>query len=160
MTNSKATGSKKTGSGLYGYVVNDPVNWVDPYGLFELPSLSQEVVDAFAGFGDAASLGITDIIRDALDINDVVVDQSSDAYTGGAIAGGICPGGVGALRGAAAFGGTRLGNKLLNSNRYLRIGPGRMPSNGSLPASPKAPRMSMGPGPNNPHVDLRVRGID
>lgn len=65
-----------------------------------------------------------------------------------------------ALRGAAALGGTRLGNSLLNSNRYLRIGPGRMPANGPLPASTNAPRVSIGSGPGNPHIDLRIRGID
>lgn len=35
-----------------------------------------------------------------------------------------------------------------------------MPANGPLPASTNAPRISIGPGPGNPHIDLRVRGID
>lgn len=61
---------------------------------------------------------------------------------------------------AAALAGTRIGNSLLNSNRYFRIGPDRMPANGPLPASTNAPRISIGPGPGNPHIDLRVRGID
>lgn len=74
------------------------------------------------------------------------------------IGGGVA--GAGALRGGAALGGTRLGNRLLNSNRYLRLGPGRMPANGRFSASPNAPRLSIGRGPNNPHVDLRIPGID
>jgi len=143
---------------LYEYVSGNPMMYRDPYGLFELPLLPQEVVDASAGIGDALSLGLTDLIRDALDIN-TVVDKCSDAYKGGKYAGYALGGSGLALRGAAALGGTRLGS-FLNSNRYLRTGPGRMPANGPLPASTNAPRISIGPGPGNPHIDLRVRGID
>lgn len=144
---------------LYGYVRGNPLGYVDPYGLFELPVLPSEVVDISAGIGDALSLGLTDLIRDSMDIN-TVIDKCSDAYRKGKYAGYVLGGSGLALRGAAALGGTRLGNSLLNSNRYLRIGPGRMPANGPLSASPNAPRISMGPGPGNPHIDLRVRGID
>ena len=63
-------------------------------------------------------------------------------------------------RAGAAIGGTRLGNSKLNSNPYLRLGPGRMPKNNPFKASTKAPRLSIGKGPGNPHVDLRIRGID
>lgn len=144
---------------LYAYVRGNPMMYRDPYGLFELPLVPQEVVDASAGIGDALSLGLTDLIRDALDIN-TVVDKCSDAYRRGKYAGyGLGASGL-ALRGAAAFGGTRLGNSLLNSNRYLRIGPGRMPAKGPFPTSPNAPRISIGQGPGNPHIDLRVRGLD
>lgn len=82
-----------------------------------MPTLPQSVVDASAGFGDTASFGITNVIRDALGINDVV-DQFSGAYTDGdvgEVAGGVYSGGAGALRGAAAFGGTKLGH-ILNHN--------------------------------------------
>jgi RHS repeat-associated protein len=143
---------------LYEYVSGNPMMYRDPYGLFELPLLPREVVDASAGIGDALSLGLTDLIRDALDIN-TVVDKCSDAYKGGKYAGHALGGSGLALRGAAALGGTRLGS-FLNSNRYLRTGPGRMPANGPLPASTNAPRISIGQGPGNPHIDLRVRGID
>ncbi len=63
------------------------------------------------------------------------------------------------LRGAAWLGGTRFGHGL-NHNRYFRIGPGRMPQSGNLPASTHAPRMSIGPqrpGGSNPHFDLRLQ---
>ena len=121
--------------------------------------LPQEVVDISAGIGVALSLGLTGLIRDVLDINNVV-DKCSNAYGKGKYAGYALGGSGIALRGAAALAGTRIGNSLLNSNRYFRIGPGRMPANGPFPASPNAPRISIGPGPGNPHIDLRVRGID
>jgi RHS repeat-associated protein len=144
---------------LYGYVGDNPLNYVDPYGLFEIPLLPQEVVDISAGIGDALSLGLTDLIRDALDINDVV-GKCSSAYTGGKYAGYALGASGFALRGAAALGGTRIGNGIFNSNRYVRVGPGRMPANGSFPSSTNAPRISIGSGPRNPHIDLRIRGID
>lgn len=33
------------------------MSFIDPYGLFELPVLSQDFADATAGFGDAISSG-------------------------------------------------------------------------------------------------------
>jgi hypothetical protein len=35
-----------------------------------------------------------------------------------------------------------------------------MPSNGPFPAGTDVPRASIGSGPGNTHVDLRIRGID
>src|SRR6185312_10501984 len=57
---------------MYTYVGDNPLSYVDPYGLFDLPLLPQEVADISAGIGDALSLGLTDLIRDAMDINNVV----------------------------------------------------------------------------------------
>lgn len=53
-----------------------------------------------------------------------------------------------AARTAAAAGATRFGH-LINHNRYLRLGPGRMPGGTHVP------RASIGRGPGNPHIDLR-----
>jgi hypothetical protein len=72
-----------------------------------------------------------------------------------------------ALRGGgAAYGATR-GGHWLNHNRYLRIGPGKMPAVpsqgplGYLKADPKVPRISLGPDrpglTNRPHGDLSSR---
>ena len=150
------------GINTFAYVDNDPLNSYDPYGLFgiaDLPSVPQGVVDFSAGFGDGASFGLTSLIRDAAGI-DGGVDQGSGLYQGSKIAGNLCTGTAGALRAGAAFGGTRLGNSMLNSNPFLRLGPGRMPKNNPFKASTKAPRLSIGKGPGNLHVDLRIRGID
>lgn len=94
---------------LYGYVSGNPMLYRDPYGLFELPLLPQEVVDISAGIGDTLSLGLTDLIRDAMDINNVV-DKCSNAYSKGRYAGYALGGSGLALRGATTLGGTRLGS--------------------------------------------------
>lgn len=146
----------------YGYVNGNPLSYYDPYGLFgwaDMPTLPQWVVDSAAGFGDGASLGFTALVREAAGWNDVV-DRCSAIYTGSQYLSYSIIGTAGALRGAAKFGGTRLGNRLLNRNRYARIGPGRLPRNGSLPSATDAPRLSIGGAPGNRHIDLRVRGLD
>ncbi len=69
---------------LYAYVFNNPINFYDPYGLFgvaDLPSIPQPVVDAAAGFGDALSFGFTDWVRDQMDTNSAI-DKCSGAYSG------------------------------------------------------------------------------
>lgn len=86
------------GLNLYGYAFNDPMNFIDAEG--ELPSLLQGLVDAAAGFGDALSFGLTDKIRDGLDINGGV-DPCSSAYAGGKYAGyawGFATGAAGVAR--------------------------------------------------------------
>jgi len=129
------------------------VNSVDRNGT--LPEIPQGFVDAAAGFGDGISFGLTEIIRGPSGVN-----KCSLLYSGSKLAGGFVLPSAGGLRGLALLGGTRRGNQLLNSNRYLRIGPGRMPRNRGLPAGPQVPRLSVGRGPGNLHVDLRVRPID
>lgn len=112
-----------------------------------------KAADAIVAFGDAFLIPI--IVRNPLDI-DGHIDYDSAAYSGGKIAGfiaGIIPF---ALQGAAAFGTARLANSLLNSNRFFRIGPGRMPASGpGLPAGPAVPRISVGS--EGLHLDLRTR---
>jgi uncharacterized protein RhaS with RHS repeats len=53
-------------SNLYGYVLNDPVNFIDPYGLAwadYIPDFPQWFVDGVAGFGDSLSWGLTEEFR-------------------------------------------------------------------------------------------------
>ena len=159
------------GVNTYLYAQANPLMYTDPYGLFsaaDLPQLPQWLVDGAAGFGDAITFGGTDWIRDQMGTNSVV-DPCSAAYRGGRYTGygaGALTGSMLAARGMAHLGriggGTRWGY-WINHNRYLRFGPGRMPANGTLPAGPKVPRMSVGPqrsGSSNPHFDLRVRPFD
>ena len=160
---------------IYRYVGNNPINLADPLGLWGIgwgdgqgnvswnigvgdptllftPDSGMDVsmaaaatLDGINPFGDPlADMGAYDPCDPAFQFSQGAGAFSRDVYTGRLLLGGL-----------ARFAGTRLGNQLLNSNRYLRIGPGRMPANGRFPASPKAPRISIGRGPGNPHIDLR-----
>jgi RHS repeat-associated protein len=66
------------GPNVYGYVNGDPLNAIDPLGLFDLPALPQGFVDFSAGLGDALLLGQGQRIRDELGIGGV--DECTDAY--------------------------------------------------------------------------------
>lgn len=68
-------------SNLYAYVLNDPINLIDPAGLDWLSTAT----DFSAGLGDALLLGFGDNLRDALGIGDAV-DQCSGAYSAGGYA--------------------------------------------------------------------------
>jgi RHS repeat-associated protein len=66
------------GLNLYGYVGNDPLNWIDPLGLDWLDAAA----NFSAGFGDSLTFGLTDYIRDQWGISDAV-DHCSGFYKGG-----------------------------------------------------------------------------
>ena len=89
--------------GLYAYVGNNPVNFVDPSGLF-LQELFEGAANVSAGFGDTISLGGTKWIREqwgqALGWTDAA-DPHSGAYYAGAYS-GLAWGGVFAGAAAAA----------------------------------------------------------
>jgi uncharacterized protein RhaS with RHS repeats len=64
----------------YLYVGGDPIDNIDPLGLWHIGDpLPQGVVDSVTGYGDTLSLNITSLIRDAAGTNDVV-DKCSNAY--------------------------------------------------------------------------------
>ena len=149
---------------LYGYVLSDLLNWVDPYGMSsidqfvaDLPDLPPGFVDAVVGFGDAFL--IPELIRDAQGLG--FVNKCSTSYAVGKATGFVTGGAPFLLRGAAALGATRIGS-LLNQNPYLRFGPGSMKSRGrGLPGGPDVPRLTIGPDrpgvTDRPHIDLRSR---
>ena len=84
---------------LYGYVLGDPINFIDGNGLSAMNWVfggiynptggwvpSQGLVDGAAGFGDTISFGLTDKVRDWNGTNGAV-DKCSSAYGSGETAG-------------------------------------------------------------------------
>lgn len=107
------------GINLYAYVDSNPVRLWDPFGLdwidsmfttapglvnlaASAPQIPQGIVDFAAGTGDMLSFGLTDYLRDWLDVNDVV-DPCATAYKAGEVTGvgiGLAFAGAGALEAA------------------------------------------------------------
>ena len=93
---------------LYGYVVGDPVNGLDPLGLFclgcHLPMLPTSFENWAVGTADALSFNIGKIIRDEYDLGSPDLNTCSPAYFAGKITGtavNAAIGGVAAARGIA-----------------------------------------------------------
>ena len=85
------------GLNRYQYAESNPLKYTDPLGLFgmaDMPTAPQGVVDFGAGLGDALLLGTGSYLRDAAGV-DGGVDECSDAYLYGGLS-------------SAAFGGARL----------------------------------------------------
>ncbi len=153
------------GANLYGFVYNNPVIWVDAYGLYTFG----ECMDICGAFFSGAAQGLAAEIDGALpfvdpfasggayDPNDPTLKKSQ---TCGAIA-SCALSGAGALRGGAALGGTRAGH-ILNHNRYIRIGPGNIPKGKPFTCGPgqNVPTLRIGSGPPRwwNHYDLRAWG--
>jgi RHS repeat-associated protein len=73
------------GFNTYTYVHGRPLMYIDPYGLFgmaDMPTIPQGVVDFSAGWGDMLSFGITSQVRNLMGTNGMV-DKCSGAYKGG-----------------------------------------------------------------------------
>ena len=93
----------------YLYAEANPLTYTDPLGLWgvaDLPSIPQPVVDFGAGMGDTILFGQGPRIRDALGV-DGGVDQCSDAYDYGEWAGigaSLATGFAGGVRAAGVKG--------------------------------------------------------
>ena len=102
------------GINLYAYVSNNPINLYDPLGLIEHGSWAyhlltgrsgdfiENAANAFTGFGDSLSFGVSQKIRKAMG-TDHLVDKCSKSYKGGewaGVAAGVAMGGAGAARAA------------------------------------------------------------
>jgi hypothetical protein len=74
------------GANFYAYVGNEPLNYVDPYGLYWLTN----AFDFYFGFWDrVTTIPFTDysIIREIRDLlGDSIVDPGSDYYNAGEVA--------------------------------------------------------------------------
>lgn len=68
---------------LYRYVHNDPINFFDPTGNFEVPSWA---IDAGAGAASSLTFGLSDYAIDAAGYGSSV-NRNSTAYNAGYIAG-------------------------------------------------------------------------
>ena len=89
---------------LFGYVRNNPVMGIDPYGLFgwaDMPMPPQSMVDFSAGVGSVLSFGLTDVINDATGASSVV-NKCSGWHTLGTVTGIVLATAIGGAGGAEA----------------------------------------------------------
>jgi len=107
----------------YNYANGDPLNNVDPLGLWVWGDpIDQRIVDASAGLGDGVSLGVTALIRQALGTNSAV--DFSSGYYWGAYGAGFAVSLIGANLGAELKIGNNIriapwGNRTGNPNSEL-----------------------------------------
>jgi RHS repeat-associated protein len=148
------------GINTFAYVGGNPLMYSDPYGLFgmaDMPTLPQGMVDGVTGFGDAFLL--PELVRDALDI-DGGVNQCSAFYRGGKAVGFVVGAVPFSLEAGAALGATKFAS-VLNKNRYFRIGPGKASAGArfGLSGGRNVPMARIGNGKPSDwnHIDLRSR---
>ncbi|RRD55623.1 RHS repeat-associated core domain-containing protein, partial [Comamonadaceae bacterium OH2545_COT-014] len=71
------------GINAYGYAYNDPLGYIDPYGLWAWGDpIDKRIVDFAAGWGDTISFGITNSVRGFMGTNEWV-NKCSLVYRGG-----------------------------------------------------------------------------
>jgi RHS repeat-associated protein len=96
------------GINLYGYVGNDPINGLDPYGLYDFYEFMDDASNFSAGVGDNLSFGLTGAIRESLPGiygDNGGVDKCSGAYGAGEWTGtglALATGAAGGIKAAGA----------------------------------------------------------
>ena len=126
--------------------------------------MGEDVIDFVIGFGDGVSYGKTVDLRDSLGTNESV-NMDSSGYQLGESIGNIWGAATLALLGVRVLASTVPKNALINQNRYLRIGPGKISktagkSRFNYGAGRDIPMMRIGnktPSDLN-HLDLRILG--
>ncbi|MGI0081269.1 MAG: RHS repeat-associated core domain-containing protein, partial [Nitrososphaerales archaeon] len=95
---------------LYGYVLDDPINLLDPAGLFNLgahlPTLPSWLENYSVGVADAVSFGLGRLIRNEYDLGSPELNYCSTGYFAGQLTGAAVNtalGGIAAARGAASL---------------------------------------------------------
>ncbi len=109
------------GTNTYAYVSNNPLMYIDPYGLWRIGDpLPQWMVDGAAGWGGVLSFGLTNQINNALGTSGTY-NQCSNAYKAGQALGfvnSLAFGGAAASR-SAVKGWANYSHAAL-PNRYLK----------------------------------------
>ncbi|MCW5221558.1 RHS repeat protein [Verminephrobacter aporrectodeae subsp. tuberculatae] len=101
----------------FAYVNGSPLIYIDPYGLFglaDMPTAPDWVVNGVAGFGDTYSFRIAYVVRYVMDTNGSV-DRCSNAYSNGKWS---------ALGMSVFFGGAHLGRNAVNQMGQGGLGRG------------------------------------
>jgi RHS repeat-associated protein len=148
---------------LYGYTYTDPINHIDPLGLWAWGDpLPQGLVDAATGFGDAASIGLTEIIREAAGI-DGGVDECSNAYRSGswgvAALGGARLAYAGLAKGYSIFASSGASASAFRSQLRTAFGGGKSLRPPDLTKYPTDDALRAAAGRTNPYVNAYGAGV-
>lgn len=120
MMDRKGSDSFRRGdTNLYGYVLNDPINFIDPEGLLSIDS--DDIATFSAGLGDVMLMGYGDELRDLFDVDSQMIDRCSGVYTAGEVTGVV----ISMVLGARAGGAKGAGNEFSHAipDRVLKQAP-------------------------------------
>ncbi|MEO8218803.1 MAG: RHS repeat-associated core domain-containing protein [Acidobacteriota bacterium] len=110
---------------LYVYAYNDPINEIDPMGLYSLDDFVEDAANFSAGYGDNLTFGLTNVIRNQIGGNEGI-DRCSGIYSAGEWAGIATSTAIGAAGGLRAAGAKAAGKEFSHwiPGRALKNAPG------------------------------------